>query len=225
MYTKTKEEWKQVFTDRQAYWKHDGNPNSPHVKLRSGLHSNGFFYAGLVVADEVLLREIAIELTQKLYTENMGTFYSTSTFVGPQTGATKLTKALMIEAVKKSGKPYRFASPAKRVVGTHRSMVFDPAEIAYIRRRNVTLCEDTISTGGSLLLVQNALLMFEARIQSCVLAIVNRSGQEKILDKKVIALINEHMPQWEEKDCPLCKAGSKVIANPKDHWDELTLSR
>lgn len=222
MHTKTSEEWKQEFIKRQAYWKHDGNPKSPHVELRSGLHSNGFFYGQKVVADNALLQQIAFELIHKFHDENIATFYSTFAFVGPQTGATKLAEALKNEAVKKTGKPaFRFASPAKQGKRENRSMVFAPAEASLVQRKYVTLCEDTISTGGSLLLVQNALLMLEARIQSCVLAIVNRSEKEMVLGKKIIALINEPMPQWKKDECHLCRQGSKVISNPKDHWDEL----
>jgi len=86
----------------------------------------------------------------------------------------------------------------------------------------VLLCEDVLSTGGSISLTQEAITDCGAIALPAVLALVNRSGLWGIDGSKIFALVDRPIQSIDPKRCKLCYAGSEAI-RPKEgkNWGRL----
>jgi orotate phosphoribosyltransferase len=211
--------WIAAYQKRQALWIHDGNPIRPHAELTSGKHSGGFFNSRLVISDNELMRLASMDLVnQHLVLGNW--IEIVDCVVGPQTGATKLAGFIAAEIAKRRVRSCKSASPKKHGEGAEKSMVFSSGERKRLRRELVLLCEDVITTGGSVDLTAEACLKAGAVLQPYVLVLVNRSGLKQVAYRNILALIDRPMPMWLPGDCPLCKLGSKAL-RPKDNWAAL----
>ncbi len=220
--TRNQPEWIEEYKRKGALWIHDGNPKRPHALLTSGKHSNGFFNSRLVIPDEDLLDEAAADLVEKLGFQD-GNQVGVDSIVGPQTGATKLAEFIYGHMADCGESPRFWASPAKSEKDGQKSMVFNSAELCLLaQRKPVLLCEDVLSTGGSIELTAAAVKDAGGIVLPYVLVLVNRSGLTEIGGKKIVALIDHLMPMWEPDECPLCKQGSEAI-RPKgtENWDRL----
>lgn len=230
---RTESQWIDAYVQKDGLWIHDGNPRRPHALLTSGRHSNGFFNSRKIMPDELLLQDAAHDLLMLLAqpAERLPNF---DVIVGPQTGATKLAE-FMCELVNEWRKLAAYVadsrvddkiclwmSPAKHEENGVKSMMFTPQEIALLPSKRVLLCEDVISTGGSIDLTAEAVLKAGGEPLPFVCTLVNRSGQMRLFDQRIIALINRDMPMWEPHECPLCAQGSVAI-RPKgpEEWEQL----
>ena len=218
---RTSEDWIEEYQKKKALWFHDGNPLRPHALLASGKHSNGFFNSRLVITDEQLLREAANDLIF-LYIQLAEDIENIDRVVGPQSGATKLSEFISDEVYELRGRNCRFASPAKREGLYEKEMFFDGASETVFPGENVLLCEDVLTTGGSVELASDTVVKKGGILLPFVVVLVNRSDQKRVNNKKIICLINRHMPIWQSEACPLCKDGSEAIY-PKDeaNWARL----
>ena len=208
--------WTSAFRKKGALWVHDGNLEHPHALLASNKHSNGYFESELVVEDQELLTIAAVDLFL-LFRLFRGEFrHLPQIVVGPQTGATKLAEHLAHVA------GARWASPTKGEHQGREVMVFTDEERAAIHRTNVLICDDVLTTGGSVERTAEAVEYADGVVLPFVLTLVNRSGAVEVDGRKILSLINYEMPMWEPDECPLCKAGSKAVRPDKDNWDELT---
>ena len=220
---RTSNGWIRVYKEKEALWIHDGNPKRPHVLLTSGKHSNGFFNSRPMISDETLLREVAQDLFVLLFVSaDLDIVEMINCIVGPQKGATKLAEFFSYQIADYTGKPCFWASPAKNEVGGAKSMVFSEEERDRPSGRFVLLCEDVLTTGGSVGLAEAATVKVGGVVLPFMVVIVNRSGLAEVGDKKIIALVDYPMPTWEPEDCPLCKGkeGSEAIP-AKDNWARL----
>ncbi len=206
--------WVKKYQEKDALWIHDGNVERPHALLTSGMHSNGFFNSRLVTSDEPLLREAASDLVE-IYRHAKGFTKGPGLIVGPQTGATKLAEFISDEYERY--RPCGWVSPEKVGEGKNREMLFSPEEFSVLEGEDVLLCEDVITTGGSIDLTAKAVTKARATILPFVLALVNRSGLKELSGRKILALIDRPMQTWTEEECPLCKLKSKPF-RPKDNW-------
>ncbi|HAO64405.1 TPA: hypothetical protein DCQ44_00290 [Candidatus Taylorbacteria bacterium] len=202
--------WIAEYQKKDAYWLHDGNSKRPHALLISGKHSNGFFNSRPVIADEPLLREAASDLVD-LFIIKGGDIEHVDRVVGPQTGATKLAEFLSDEIGKRRKRPCHWASPAKQGEGELKAMVFNDPKHMVMPGERVLLCEDVLTTGGSVELTARAVKEKGGIILHIVLILVNRSGLVTAYDNLIVALIDRNMPTWEQAECPLCAAGSEAI--------------
>lgn len=84
----------------------------------------------------------------------------------------------------------------------------------------VIVIGDDIYSGGSIVKTIQALKAKGTDIKSPIFTIGNFMGTEKILGLDVISAISEKGHLYSEKDCPMCKSGSKAVS-PRIHWDEL----
>lgn len=219
--------WIANYVDHNAYWLHDGNPNRPHVRMRSGNHSNGFFNSRLVIEDGALLRKAAEDLVDLLQLARFD-INNIDRVVGPQTGATRLADYIADTIGQIRRRKCAWASPAKGEMkfGVPGPMKFhDPMRSSRSGEMTI-LCEDVMTTGGS---AQHAAVAVKEKggiLLPYVLVLVNRSGQEEIDGRKIISLINTPMATWrmndQVKECPLCAAGSPLIVSVKDEWSQLT---
>jgi orotate phosphoribosyltransferase len=219
---RSSKEWEAQYGKRRSFWAHSGKPLDPHVALRSGRHSDIFFNSRPVIDDEALLDEAAHDLVSLMKLANIQ-IRTIDRVVGPQTGATKMSKALAAALCNHVGAPVGWASPAKHQDGDVLSMVFpeeDPQNTVY-PCQDVFLCEDVLTTGGSVERTRAAVVAKKGNVLPYVAVLVNRSSLAVVNGLKVIALIDKKANDWAPGDCPLCKGGSVPIENPKDNWDKL----
>jgi orotate phosphoribosyltransferase len=215
---RTQDYWISQYKQKDALWMHDGNPKRPHALLTSGKHSNGFFNSRLVIPDEALLCDAASDLLE-LFALRGGNVAEVEAVVGPQTGATKLAELISKQL---PNVDCFFASPAKCEVEGRKSMTFSGEELVLLPGKLVLLCEDVLTTGGSVGLTTAAVFYASGFTLPFVLALVNRSGLKEVNDRKIVALIDRPMPMWMAEECPLCQQGSEAI-RPKgpQEWARL----
>ena len=220
---RTESGWIDQYKKKDALWIHSGNPKHPHALLTSGKHSNGFFNSRMVIPDEVLLREAASDLVE-LFAEYGGELRMLDGIVGPQTGATKLAQLVCEELVLGMNTDYFWLSPAKHEECGVKSMVFGDEDLKFLPGSSILLCEDVLTTGGSVELAARAVIDAGGVVLPYILVLVNRSGLKEVNGRKIIALIDRSMPLWEPDECPLCKGGSEAI-RPKDNWMRLNATQ
>ena len=218
--TRTTEDWIREYQRKDALWIHNGNAKRPHALLTSGKHSNGFFNSRLVIPDEVLLRDAASDLLELLGNSDEIDGFEVDIVVGPQTGATKLAELISRQTQHYQDYPCHWASPAKNEQQGQKSMVFSDGDLRRLPGRMVLLCEDVLTTCGSIDLTATAVTNAVGIVLPVILALVNRSGLTEVSGKKIIALIDRPMPMWTPDECPLCRMGSEAL-RPKDNWPQL----
>lgn len=219
---RTADGWIIEYQQRDALWIHDGNPKRPHALLTSGKHSNGFFNSRLVIPDEVLLRDAASDLLE-LFVQQGGDVSKVQVVVGPQTGATKLAELVSNRVTALTRGECFWASPAKNESEEQKSMAFNDEDLGLLPGQSVLLCEDVLTTGGSVDLAAIAVTNVGGIVLPFILVLVNRSGLTEASGKKIVALIDRPMPMWTPDECPLCEKGSKAV-RPKDNWPRLNAS-
>lgn len=216
---RTEAELIRQYEDKSALWIHDGNPQHPHALLSSGKHSNGFFNSGIVIENDQLLREAASDIVD-LYLQIGGSLENIDRVVGPKKGATKMARFISIRIGQCRGRPCAWASPAKVSEGENKRMIFDDPENMVQPDETVLLCEDVLTTGGS---VEAAITVSQEAggiILPYVAVLVNRSGLTEVSGKWIFGLIDRPMPQWTPEECPLCPRSEAI--RPKDNWARLT---
>ncbi|MBP6060470.1 MAG: hypothetical protein KA515_00480 [Candidatus Pacebacteria bacterium] len=198
-----------------ALWIHDGHPKRPHALLTSGLHSGGFFNSKIVVQDDILLNMAAKDLVSVFFDQACERRpYDIAGVIGPQTGATKLAQFLSLELPTKE--PAISISPAKGEVDGQKAMIFTEEERAMIAGRKFLLCEDVLTTGLSVDLTAEAVKKAGGIVEPYMLVLVNRSGLREIAWRQVVALIDNHMPIWTPKECPLCPVSKAIRPKSED---------
>lgn len=220
---RTEIQWIDVYRHRGALWIHDGKPQRPHVVLRSGKHSNGFFDSELVVEDPIILDDAAHDLAG-LVAEAGLDLNDVVRVVGPAMGAITLAHDLTRHISHRrlwNGIPILRAYTEKEDSGGVTRMVFKRTKIGKSDR--VLLVEDVLTTGASVELSAQAVLDAGGSILPFVATLVNRSGMNMVNGKTIVSLIDKPMPMWPAADCPLCKQGSPALANPKmvENWARL----
>lgn len=213
--------WIAEYRRKGALWIHDGNPKRPHALLASGNHSNGFFNSKLVTSDDPLLTFAASDLIE-LFDESGGDVVAVDAVVGPQTGATKLANFLRDRIKFQASSSCFAASPYKHNDDGQKFMLFSPEELSLLPNQTVLLCEDVLTTGGSVDLAVAATIQAGGRPLPFILVLVNRSGLKEVNGRKIISLIDRPMPMWSPEECPLCQQGSEAI-RPKgaEEWARL----
>ncbi len=212
--------WIQAYKDKDALWMHGGDPRKPHAELTSGRHSNGFFNSRNVIPDEALLREAASDLITKLIALDP-TVLEVDRVVGPETGATKLAEFLADIITDLRGRKCEWSSPVK-IVENGITVRFEWKDSRPKPGEKVLLCEDVITTGGSITLVEALVELAHATAILYFACLVNRSSKSELHRRRLVALIDRHMPMWLPADCPLCKQGSIPLRPKGENWAKLT---
>lgn len=211
--------WIEEFQKKGAYWLHDGNAKRPHALLTFGTHSGGFFNGGLVIEDSFLLDYACGDLVELL--EQQGVKISKiDRVVGPALGAITIAHDVARHIRKKSGRPCLSSYTEKGTESSHGRILFKRSSIK--PGETVLLVEDVLTTGGSVEETSIAVTSAGGIVLPFVLVLMNRSGLHEAHGKKIIALVDQHMPNWEPRKCPLCAKGSEAI-RPKgtENWARL----
>ncbi len=84
----------------------------------------------------------------------------------------------------------------------------------------VIVVGDDIYSGGSIKKTIQIVKLKGAVVKTPIFTIGNFTGTETILDLDVISAILETGNLYDEKDCPMCKSGSKAVL-PRPNWNKL----
>ena len=217
--------WMEIYKQKGALWFHDGNPKRPHALLTSGNHSDGFFNSELVMEDPASLDGASSELVDLLL--GQGFFrgmLNPNRVVGPAMGAITLAHDVARHMSLEYDYPCMRSYVEKETIGINTKMVFRRTSVQ--RGEKVLLVEDVLTTGDSVEMAAKAVVLAGGIVLPYVAVLVNRSGQKEVGGRKIVALIDQPMHNWDPVNnngiCPLCATGSEAI-RPKnlDNWARL----
>lgn len=200
-----------------ALWVHDGNPRRPHVILTSGNHAGSYFNGQLVMENPVLLGLVASELVALLHFVEVK-LEVVDHVVGPAMGAIKLAHAVAENIWRVSG---RLCLSSYSEIKWGKTFFHG----SYVRRgERVLLVEDTITTGGSVSKVADAVLEAGGTLIPFLAVISNQTGLRDVRGMKILSVLEQKLETWAPEECPLCKMGSEALRPPKawDNWRRLT---
>ena len=91
----------------------------------------------------------------------------------------------------------------------------------------VFLVEDTITTGGSVLRVKDAVknIVPDALIMPVLPVLCNRSGKDSLDGMQIVSLVSGDFRMWKEGSNPFTANGRELVPpveNVKDSWSVLT---
>lgn len=204
----------------QAGWVHSGDSVKPHALLHSGKHSNGFFLCKRVLSRGTLREILAYSMIHELYEAGLEEVHGV--FGSPYSSI-----LLAGDIARLLGDGVKVYIPEKDPKDpTGKAMIFKG--------------DDPVPEGAVLLQVEELVTTFdsgEAAKQAIIVGnpcpvifsplvgvLVHRPPVlNRILPdgRKLVPFIEKQVAAWDPADCPLCKAGSKVVP-PKTKWAELT---
>jgi orotate phosphoribosyltransferase len=207
---------------RGVFWRHDGNPKRPYVRLRSGLISNGYFNGGVIMESPALLADVTSELVHE-YADGKLIHRLPNRVIGPAMGAITLA--------------HEVARLIDNIRGRHGNTLMSFAEKdgeQFVFRRNppkdgelILLVEDTLTTGISLARVCDAIykIVPKASILPDVLCVCNRTGASRLSGMDITSYVNADFRTWKEGENPFTPDGKElvpVVENAKENWRVLT---
>jgi len=208
------------YIEKNAYWKHDGNPLRPHVLLTSGKHSGVFFNSDDVLHDFFFLNVIVHKFMAILASKKFST-KAIQKAIGPAMGAINLAHHMGGVVSHENGIvcPSGYAEKGFDEVG-NKIMTFNRTKV-YVGERLI-LGEDVITTGTTVELTMDAIDRHNAETLDYIVTLINRSDVTHIRGREIIALYHEHHPNYEPDDCPYCKTGSVALrAKEGNNWQLL----
>ncbi len=206
---KTSDEWSSEFEKRKAFWVHCGKPEQPHVILTGGKHSGGYFNSEFVSEEPFFLGEACLELGDKLEQSGLD-LNRVDRVVGPAMGAIAIAHEIARYITVRNKRACLRAYAEKAIFGDHKIMVFHRTNVC--RGEYVLLVEDTVTTGGSTELTAQAVTSAGGNVLPFVACFVNRSPFGEVNGRKIVSLVERHMPTWRAEECPLCiEKGSRAV--------------
>ncbi|MBM4019576.1 MAG: orotate phosphoribosyltransferase [Planctomycetes bacterium] len=166
-----------------------------HFLLTSGLHSPKYLQCAQVMQHPALAERLCRRLAQAVAGS------APECVVGPAVGgilvAYELARALGARAI--------YAERMDGRMTLRRGFAIRPGE-------RVLLCEDVVTTGGSLVEVRDAVSAAGGRV-AAVAALVDRtSGRDAGLGMPLTALLRVDVPTYRPDDCPLCREGRPLVS-------------
>jgi orotate phosphoribosyltransferase len=164
-----------------------------HFKLSSGLHSEKYLQCALVLQHPDIAEKLARELAKKFSGEK------TDFVIGPALGGVTLA----YEVARALGVRGIFTEREAGVMTLRRGFSIKKGERALV-------VEDVVTTGGSTKEVISVVKACGGELVG-VGCIIDRSGREIDFGARFESLAKVSVKTFEEKDCPLCKAGSQAV--------------
>jgi orotate phosphoribosyltransferase len=163
-----------------------------HFKLRSGLHSNRFFQAALLLQHPDVAGELCAELAAKFADSNIEAVISPA--VGGLIVGHEMARSLNTRAI--------FADKDDGELVLKRGFSIAPGE-------RVLVAEDVITRGGR---VQQTvdLVREHGGVVAGIAVIVDRSGGKAAFDVPHESLMKLELETHEPDACPLCAAGVPI---------------
>lgn len=162
---------------------------SGHFKLRSGLHSDRFFQAALLLQYPDLAEKVCRALAEKFSGVEIETVISPA--VGGLIVGQEVARALGCRAI--------FADKEDGELVLKRGFSIRPGE-------KILVAEDVVTKGGR---VQQTIDLVRSLGGEVVGAayLVDRSGGNAHFDVRTESLIQLNLPTYEPDKCPMCAAG------------------
>ena len=181
----TKEEIINVFKDAKALLE-------GHFKLRSGLHSNRFFQAALLLQYPDVAEKICVELAAKFKDADIQCVISPA--VGGLIVGQEVARALGVRAI--------FADKVNDELVLKRGFKIAPGE-------RVLIAEDVITRGGRVQQTVDLVREHGGEVAG-IAVIVDRSAGNAEFDIKHKALLELELETYEPATCPLCQSGKGI---------------
>jgi len=203
-----------LFKICDAIWSYNGNPQSPHVLLTSGYHSDGYVNCPNVLKFPNLKRILAKRLVKKflkLISKSRVDYVVSSAMAAIPFGdeVASLLNAAFIYCEKEKGiqKLKRFKIP-------------DKARILQVEEL-ITSLKTTRQVKKAILENNPRINWIEINGKPVVLALIHRPPKLPIEypNYNIISLIELEIHNWKPEKCPLCKAGSQPL-KPKENWQD-----
>ena len=163
-----------------------------HFKLRSGLHSNRFFQAALLLQYPDLAETVCVELAKQFADLEIETVISPA--VGGLIVGQEMGRALKVRAI--------FADKVNDELELKRGFKFKPGE-------KVLIAEDVITRGGRVQQTIDLVRSLGAEVVG-IGVLVDRSGGQATFDIPHKSLIKLELETYDPAACPLCKAGLQI---------------
>jgi orotate phosphoribosyltransferase len=164
-----------------------------HFLLRSGLHSNRFFQAALLLQYPDVAGKLCAELAAKYKDQGVTTVISPA--VGGLIVGHEVARALGARAI--------FADKVNDQLVLKRGFTLEKGE-------KVLVAEDVITRGGRVQQTIDLVKSYDADIRG-VAVIVDRSGGKASFEFPHRSLIELELDTYEPDSCPLCKAGIPLV--------------
>jgi orotate phosphoribosyltransferase len=180
----------QLLTNRSAYLK-------GHFLLTSGLHSDSYVQCALALQYPDTAEQLCSALAAQIAEQLPGMKFDA--VIGPAMGgiivAQELGRALGCRAM--------FMERVDGVFALRRGFAVTPGE-------SLLLCEDVVTTGGSVREVADILIASGMKV-TAIASIVDRSGGKAAFSVPFVPLVRLNIPTWKPEDCPLCKGGTPAV--------------
>ncbi len=165
---------------------------SGHFQLRSGLHSNRFFQAALLLQYPDKAELVCRHLAEKFSNQPIDAVISPA--VGGLIVGQEVARALGCRAI--------FADKEDGQLVLKRGFTIRPGE-------KILVAEDVVTKGGRVQQTIDLARSFGADIVG-VAVIVDRSGGDASFDVRFESALKLSLPTFDPADCPLCRAGEPI---------------
>lgn len=210
----TEHEWEAEFGLTGGIWRHDGNPKRPNVRTTSQKISNGCFNGDRILADGHLFG-LACKALWRMASSH-GITGENLRIVGAAMGGISLSSRIAEAGMCRSA----YAEKSGDGLVFNR-FILSPHE-------KFLLAEDTITTGGTLVKLREAVAVAcsaNPTFAGAILALCNRSGKSELDGVPIFSLVSLSFDEWEEGSNPFTEDGKELvppISEPKLNWHEVT---
>ncbi len=163
-----------------------------HFKLRSGLHSNRFFQAALLLQWPDRAETVCKALAEKFKNTEIDCVISPA--VGGLIVGQEVARALGVRAI--------FADKENDELILKRGFKIKPGE-------KVLVAEDVITRGGRVQQTVDLVRSLGGEVAG-IAVIVDRSGGQASFDVEHQSLLKLELETWDPEVCPLCAEGKEI---------------
>lgn len=167
-----------------------------HFRLTSGRHSDTYMQSAKVFVDTKSSEALCKGLAEKLQGMDI------DLVISPAVGGILMG----YEVARQLGKPNIFAERENGEMTLRRGFSIE-------KGTKVLVCEDVVTTGGSVKEVIALVQSLGAQVQA-VASIVDRSNGKVDFGVKFVNLISMDVVSYEPEDCPICKEGKIELVKP-----------
>lgn len=164
-----------------------------HFLLRSGLHSNRFFQAALVMQYPGIAEKICAQLAEKFRDRGIQAVISPA--VGGLIVGQEIARALNVRAI--------FADKENDELVLKRGFKIEKGE-------KILVAEDVVTRGGRVQQTVELARKLGADVAG-IAVIVDRSSGKASFDVPLESLMELELATYQPENCPLCKSGTPLV--------------
>jgi|GEM_PF-5127653 len=208
---RTEGEWRQLAGEMDARLEYKEGQyhfalTSPDENLEE-VHSEGYFDGKIFLNSPVIAGQVADDLTELLLSEMKQNGLPAIHWV---VGLEKpLVENIATNLTVLTSRPCLWTIAKKEGDSRNKKISFKDPEI--FRDRNVLICDDTFSSGGTLGILTEIVEKNGGYVLPVYPVICNRSGGKRFRGRQIISLVRECWSSWPASKCPPCKNDSRAI--------------